>query len=114
MVAQRGRGLAGPLPATASQERTERVQKPSPERAPPRRKLNFNEKRALETLPQRMDGLRKDLDALERKLADPDFAARDASAFQNATKRYAELREALAGAEDDWLGLEILREELGG
>ena len=30
----------------------------------------------------------------------------------NATKSYAELREALAGAEDEWLGLEILREEL--
>ena len=30
----------------------------------------------------------------------------------DATKSYAELREALAGAEDEWLGLEILREEL--
>ncbi len=29
-----------------------------------------------------------------------------------ATKTYAELRDALAEAEDEWLGLEILREEL--
>ena len=30
----------------------------------------------------------------------------------DATKTYSELRDALAGAEDEWLGLEILREEL--
>ena len=49
---------------------------------------------------------------LERKLADADFPAREPAAFASATKAYAELRDALAGAEDEWLGLEILREEL--
>ena len=47
-----------------------------------------------------------------RKLADADFPAREPAAFMAATKTYAELRDALAGAEDEWLGLEILREEL--
>ncbi len=49
---------------------------------------------------------------LDRKLADADFPAREPAAFTAATKTYAELRDALAGAEDEWLGLEILREEL--
>ena len=82
------------------------------ERPAPRRKLSFNEKRALETLPERIGQLRRDLEALERKLADADFAAREPAEFLNATRNYPELREALASAEDDWLGLEILREEV--
>ena len=110
MVAQRGRGLAGPLAAPV--EATERPDKRPVDRAAPRRKLGFNERRALETLPRRIEELRADLDALERKLADADFAVREPPAFLDATKAYGELRDALAGAEDEWLGLEILREEL--
>ncbi len=59
-----------------------------------------------------IDKLRADLEALEAKLADADFPAREPAAFTDATRAYAELRDALAGAEDEWLGLEILREEL--
>jgi ATP-binding cassette subfamily F protein uup len=110
MVAQRGRGLAGPLAAPV--EMAERPDKRPVDRAAPRRKLGFNERRALDTLPRRIEELRADLDALERKLADADFAVREPSAFLDATKAYGELRDALAGAEDEWLGLEILREEL--
>ena len=111
MVAQRGRGLAGPLAAPV--ETGERPDKRPPvERTAPKRKLGFNETRALETLPGRIDKLRADLAALERKLADADFPAREPAAFTAATKAYADLRDSLAGAEDEWLGLEILREEL--
>jgi ABC transport system ATP-binding/permease protein len=110
MVAQRGYGLAGPLAVPV--ETSERREKRPPERAVPKRKLGFNERRALETLPRQIEKLRADLDTLERKLADADFPARQPVAFASATKAYAELRDALAGAEDEWLGLEILREEL--
>ena len=85
---------------------------PPADRAAPRRKLGFNERRALDTLPRRMEGLRADLDALEHKLAEADFAVREPASFLEATKSYAELRDALTAAEDEWLGLEILREEL--
>jgi ATP-binding cassette subfamily F protein uup len=110
MIAQRGRGLGGPLAAPV--EAADRPERPPADRAPPKRKLGFNEQRALETLPRRIEGFRADLDALEHKLADADFAFRDPAAFLEATKAYGELRDALAGAEDEWLGLEILREEL--
>jgi ABC transport system ATP-binding/permease protein len=110
MVAQRGYGLAGPL--AGPREKAERPDKRPADRAPARRKLTFNERRGLETLPPRIDQLRGDLEALERKLADIDFATREPTAFMDATRKYAELRDALAGAEDEWLGLEILREEL--
>ncbi len=110
MVAQRGGGLARPVAALP--QKAEGPEKRAVERAAPRRKLSFNEKRALETLPERIGQLRRDLEALERKLADADLAAREPAAFLNATKNYPEVREALASAENDWLGLEILREEL--
>ncbi len=109
MVAQRGRGLAGALAAPIAP--AGRPGRPPADRAAPRRKLGFNERRALETLPARIEALRADLDAHERKLADADFALREPAAFLDVTKAYGELRDALAGAEDEWLGLEILREE---
>jgi len=110
MVAQRGYGLSGPLAAPAAA--AGKPDQPKPERAARKRKLSFNESRALETLPARIEKLRADLDALERRLADAEFPAREPAAFTDATKVYSELRDALAGAEDEWLGLEILREEL--
>jgi ATP-binding cassette subfamily F protein uup len=111
MVAQRGYGLAGPLAAPAAAP--EKAGKPrEPERPAPKRKLGFNEKRALETLPKTIEKLRADLGLLERKLADADFPAREPAAFTAATEAYGELRDALNSAEDEWLGLEILREEL--
>jgi ATP-binding cassette subfamily F protein uup len=112
MVAQRGYGLAGPLAAPEAPAEKRDKQPPPTDRAAPKRKLGFNESRALEALPGRIEKLRADLDALERKLADADFPAREPAAFTHTTKAYAELRDALAGAEDEWLGLEILREEL--
>jgi ABC transport system ATP-binding/permease protein len=110
MVAQRGYGLAGPLGAPA--ETAAKTGKRPADRAAAKRKLGFNEKRALETLPEQIEKLRADLAKLDRKLADADFPAREPAVFMAATKTYAALRDALAGAEDEWLGLEMLREEL--
>ena len=110
MIAQRGRGLAGPLAAPV--QAAEKPDSPRVERAAPKRKLGFNETRALEALPRRIEKLRAELDVLERKLADADFPIREPPGFSEATRRYGELRDALALTEDEWLGLEILREEL--
>ncbi len=65
MVAQRGYGLSGPLAASpaAKPDKTEAIG----QRTRPRRSGSsaFNEKRALEMLPERMSALRRELDALE-------------------------------------------------
>ncbi len=109
MVAQRGYGLSGPLAAPPT-EKTDRSAVRSKNPTPGKRKLTFNEKRALELLPERMDALRQDVEALELKLADPDFAAREPAVFEAATIRYGRVRADLEKAEDEWLSLEILRE----
>ena len=109
MVAQRGHGLSGPLAASPT-EKFDRPAARSKNEAPPKRKLSFREKRALDLLPERMDALRQELDALELVLADPDLAGREPAAFEAATMRYGRVREELEKAEDEWLALEILRE----
>ncbi len=111
MVAQRGSGLSGPL-AAPMRAKPGKTDAPPTTETPAKRKLSFKEKRALELLPERMDALREDLAALERKLADPDFAAREPAAFQAATIAFGRLGEELEKAEDEWLALEILREGL--
>ena len=109
MVAQRGYGLSGPL-APPPTEKPDRPTVRPKSQAPAKRKLSFKEKRALDLLPERIDALRQDLDALELELVDPNFAAREPAAFEAATIRYGRIREELERAEDEWLALEILRE----
>jgi ATP-binding cassette subfamily F protein uup len=111
MVEQRGYGLAG-QPVAAPPPKADRPIIRGTDRLPARRKLGFNEKRALEMLPRRMDALRDELDGLEKKLADANLAVSQPAAFQAAMARYGEVREALEKAEDEWLALEFLREAL--
>ncbi len=113
MVAQRGYGLTG-QPVAAPPAKADRPIIRRTDRPAAKRKLGFNEKRALEMLPRRMDALRHELDGLEKSLADADLAVRQPAAFEAAMTRYGEVREALQKSEDEWLALEFLREELEG
>ena len=83
--------------------------------APPptaRRKLSFNEVHALKTLPARMEALQKEIAAMRTRLADPALFRRDPAAFNTAAAALTEHEAALAAAEEEWLTLELLREEL--
>jgi ATP-binding cassette subfamily F protein uup len=86
-----------------------------PGAAPPaRRKLGFREKHALETLPQEIDALQARIRALHAKLDDPAFYTRDSKGFGEATAALAAAQEQLLAAEEKWLELELLREEIAG
>ena len=111
MLAQRGGDLTreAARPATAGREKTSRPRAPS---ASSKRRLNFNEKHALETLPKTIVSLEAEIARQQRILDDPDLYNRDRAKFDRVsealTKAQAELREA----EDKWLELEVLREEI--
>ena len=115
MVAQRGSGVAMRADAGAA------VLTPSRETrangstlvATPKRKLSFKEKHALDTLPERMDTLRRTLKQLQATLDDPALFSRDPKRFANASEAYSKAQADLALAEDEWLELEMLREEIG-
>ena len=51
---------------------------------------------------------------LNAALADQDLYSRDAARFSTTTQALAAARDALAAAEEKWLQLEMLREEIEG
>src|SRR6185437_579005 len=82
-------------------------------RARPRR-LSFKERHALDTLPARIDELQSEIARLHAALADPDLYARDPAGFAARSASLARAEQALAEAEEQWLALEMLREEVEG
>ena len=79
-----------------------------------RRKLSFKEKHALETLPRRIEALQANIVALGKSLSDPALFVRDPAAFAATAADLEKAEAALAAAEEDWLRLEILREDVEG
>jgi ATP-binding cassette subfamily F protein uup len=112
MLSQRG---GKPLPGVSrgeSQRLPTRAATPAP--APQKRRLGFREKHALSELPKRMAALSAKIEGLRGKLGDPGLFARDPAAFGEAAKDLRTAEETLAATEDEWLKLEMLREELEG
>jgi ATP-binding cassette subfamily F protein uup len=77
------------------------------------RRMSFNERRALETLPARIAALETQIAGLNAILADPDLYACDPGRFGATTQALA-ARGELASAEEQWLTLEMLQEETDG
>ena len=78
------------------------------------RRMNFNDRRALDLLPARIAALEARITELNAILADPDLYKRDPARFRDTTDALAVTRDDLAAAEDQWLRLEMLREEIEG
>ncbi|MCA0200371.1 MAG: ATP-binding cassette domain-containing protein [Proteobacteria bacterium] len=113
MVTQRGYGvqaLSQPARPAAKAEKPA-SDEPAAERQQ-KRKLTFKQKHALETLPARMEQLRKDIAAANKKLADPALYSRDPKGFAAASETLHKAEADLSAAEDEWLELEILKEEI--
>ncbi|MEQ1611354.1 MAG: ABC transporter C-terminal domain-containing protein, partial [Hyphomicrobiaceae bacterium] len=83
-----------------------------PEAKAVKRKLSFKEKHALESLPATIDKLHVDIARLQAKLASPGLFAKDPLAFNAAAAELKAAETAIATAEEQWLELEMLREEL--
>ena len=79
-----------------------------------KRRLSFKEKHALETLPGRMADLEAQIAKVQAVMDDPELFSRDPARFEAATAKLGELQLALNQAEEQWLELEMLREELEG
>jgi len=81
---------------------------------PARRRMTFKDKHALETLPKTIAALQTEAHALQEKLGDPQFYVRDRAGFETTSAALGDLQRKIAAAEEQWLALEILREELAG
>ncbi|MFT3672317.1 ABC-F family ATP-binding cassette domain-containing protein [Aestuariivirga sp.] len=114
MVAQRGAGVAARKVKEAPKPAPAKETAPQAPSSASKRKLSFKEKHALETLPARIEALSAELLALEQKLADSNLFSKDPKAFAAATARHAAASVEKSAAEEQWLELEMLREELEG
>ncbi|RMF07886.1 MAG: ATP-binding cassette domain-containing protein [Alphaproteobacteria bacterium] len=76
-------------------------------------RLSYKHKHRLKTLPQEMEEAEKLVTALEHMLGDPTLYERDPARFDKASKALGEAQARLAALEEEWLELEILREEAG-
>ncbi|WP_377293555.1 ABC-F family ATP-binding cassette domain-containing protein [Rhizobium sp. SG2393] len=87
---------------------------PAPEASKAKGKLSFKQKFALENLPGQMEKAQAEMAKREEKMADPNLFTRDPNAFAKLAAELEKLRADLQRMEDEWLELEMLREELGG
>ena len=79
-----------------------------------KRKLSFNQAHALKTLPDKMAQLEARIDPLRETLADPNLYAKDRETFDQTARALKDAEEKLAAMEEEWLRLEIEREEVEG
>ena len=77
-------------------------------------KLSFKQKHALETLPKEIETLDAEIAKLNALLADPALYARDPKAFAEASAKLTAAEAAKSKAEDEWLELEMMREQIEG
>jgi len=110
MLAQRGRGvearkidLGAPAPARTASEAPRMAARP---------RMSFKDKHALETLPGRIATLEKEMALLQAQLADPGLYGRDPAGFAARTNLLGRKQAERDAAEEEWLRLELLREEL--
>ena len=115
MLAQRGPGIAARQNAAAAKSERKpelRAETASAPASAAKRRLSFKDKHALETLPKRMAALQADIAKQQARLDDPALFSRDPAAFNKAAEGLAKAQAELAEAEDEWLRLEMLREEV--
>ena len=97
----------GEAPATAAGQNP-RLRKRRP------RSSRYKQKFALESLPKKMEAVTASISRLENKLADPGLLRADPAAFQKTIAALDKERATLAAMEEEWLELEMLREEMEG
>jgi ATP-binding cassette subfamily F protein uup len=111
MLAQRGADLKREAVRVADEKRETRAASGTPSTASKRR-LNFNEKHALETLPKTMAKLQAEIAKQQRILDDTDLYKKNRKKFDSASDALTKAQKELQEAEDKWLELEVLREEI--
>jgi len=87
---------------------------PKPASANARSKLSYKDQRDLDRLPDEVARIDGELMAVEELLHDPDLYARDPARFASLSERATVLRAEKDAAEERWLEVAALAEELSG
>jgi ABC transport system ATP-binding/permease protein len=113
MLAQRGTGVTAKV-ATAPARDPKPDARPDQEPQAAAKRLSFKERHALETLPGLVAAIERDMAKLSVLLAEPDLYARDRARYDKASEMLSALQAKHTASEEEWLRLEMLREELEG
>jgi ABC transport system ATP-binding/permease protein len=115
MMAQR-RGAIEEKRRAEKAEKAKPIDAPSeaPEPQKAKGKLSYKQKFALENLPKEIAKAEAEIASREEKMADPNLFSRDPNGFAKLAAELEKLKEGLARMEEEWLELEMLREELEG
>jgi len=79
---------------------------------PKKSRLSFKQQYALDHLPKEIDSLNEKMSLIEERLADPQLYLESRGDFEKLSQQLAALKEQLATCENEWLELELLREEM--
>ena len=109
MLIQRGERAVGP---SGKPSRGGAATTAFPASAARTRKLSFKDKHALESLPKQITTLQSEVAKSQRMLSDPGLYARDGTAFKRISEALSRAENELASAEERWLSLELMREEV--
>ena len=115
MMAQRKGAAEERKRAEKAAEKARSAENPASADAPKGKgKLSFKQKFALENLPKEMAKAESEIAAREHKMADPALFSKDPATFNRLAAEMEKLRGSLTRMEEEWLELEMLREELEG
>ncbi|MGQ8631617.1 ABC-F family ATP-binding cassette domain-containing protein [Agrobacterium sp. DKPNP3] len=115
MMAQR-KGAADEKRKAEKQEKAKASSSASASQEPAKTKgkLSFKQKFALENLPKEIEKTQEEIAKREQRMADPELFAKDQTTFNKLAQEMEKLRDKLEAMEEEWLELEMLREELEG
>jgi len=110
MIAQRGHGVQ--QRKKAEKEAKAVKSKDTAAAAPQKGKLSYKHKFRLEQLPNEMAQHEADIKAIEAVLADPNLFSSDPDKFNKAIADLDAVKTKLEACEEEWLELEMLKEEI--
>ena len=114
MVAQRGSGVESRrVQGSNSQTTSSKPVEAKEDKTKAAPKLSYKHKFRLEKLPKEIENFENLIDELEQEMANPELYTKDPEAFSKINSALKKTRAALNAAEEEWLELEILREESG-
>ncbi len=102
-IEQKNVGKSSSPQTSAPAERTKRETK---------QKLSYKQKYALEKLPSEIDALHDEIAKMEKEFSDPDLYSKNAKRFEELSRLLEQKRKDLEAKENEWLELEMLKEEL--
>ena len=75
-------------------------------------RLSYNQQRLLEVLPQKITELETELQKIETALADSELYTQNPDKFNELTARHESIAAEIAQSENQWLEIQMLKEEL--